>query len=247
MKSYKNPEFMMSFEARPLRILAEYIDPLARLESQKVRRAVIFFGSARLRPNRRDRVSEAVDYYEQARLLAARLAKWTTDHHPEGKRYFICTGGGAGIMEAANRGAMDVNPDLSLGFNISLPEEQGSNDYIHPDLNFEFHYFFMRKFWFVNVAQGMVIFPGGFGTMDELFEVLTLIQTEKHSPMPVVLYGRRFWERLIDFDLFVEMGLISPEDRELFHVVDTVAEAFSYLRDALDGGRSAPRRVEPEG
>jgi hypothetical protein len=237
-KAYKNDEFMMGPEARPLRVLAEYIEPRTRLGRHQVNRALIFFGSARLRPGKRKPVAEAVDYYEQARLLAARIARWTTEEHAEGERYFIVTGGGPGIMEAANRGAADVDPRLSMGFNISLPHEQGSNAYIHPDLNFEFHYFFMRKFWFVNVAQGLVIFPGGFGTMDELFEVLTLIQTGKHSRMPVVLYGREFWDRLIDFDLFVEMGLITAEDRALVKVVDTVAEAFHYLREALDEPRS---------
>ncbi|MES1944927.1 hypothetical protein PC39_12451 [Salinisphaera sp. PC39] len=237
-KAYKNPEFMMGAEARPLRMLAEYIEPRTRLNRNHVQRALIFFGSARLRPGKRKPVSESVDYYEQARLLAARVARWTTRSHAEGERYLIVTGGGPGIMEAANRGAADVNPDLSMGFNISLPHEQEANAYIHPDLNFEFHYFFMRKFWFMNVARGLVIFPGGFGTMDELFEVLTLIQTGKQPRMPVVLYGREFWNRLVDFDLFVEMGLISPEDRALVRTVDTVAEAFEYLRDELEPGAS---------
>lgn len=232
-KAYKNPEFMMGLEARPLRILAEYIEPRTRLAEHKVHKALIFFGSARLRPGKRKPVAEAVNYYEQARLLAARIARWTTQEHAEGERYFIVTGGGPGIMEAANHGTSDVNPALSMGYNISLPEEQGSNPYINPDLNFEFHYFFMRKFWFMNVAHGLVIFPGGFGTMDELFEVLTLIQTGKQRRMPVVLYGREFWDRLIDFDVFVEMGLISAEDRALVKVVDTVAEAFRYLRSEL--------------
>lgn len=232
-KAYKNPDFMMGPDARPLRILSEYIEPRTRLHAEQVNRALIFFGSARLRPGRGDPVSEAVDYYQQARLLAARIARWTTDTHPEGERYFICTGGGPGIMEAANRGAADVNPELSMGYNISLPHEQRSNAYIDDRLNFEFHYFFMRKFWFMNVAHGLVIFPGGFGTMDELFEVLTLIQTGKQPQIPVVLYGSSFWKRLIDFEVFVEMGLITAEDRGLFRTVDTVAEAFSFLRTEL--------------
>ncbi len=238
-KSYKNPEFMMGPEARPLRILAEYLEPQERLQAQQVNRALIFFGSARLKPGRHDPVNESVDYYDQARLLAARLARWTIDTHAPGQRYFICTGGGPGIMEAANRGAADVDRSLSMGLNISLPHEQSANPYLSEPLNFEFHYFFMRKFWFMNVAHALIIFPGGFGTMDELFEVLTLIQTGKQRRMPVILYGSEFWRRLIDFDVFVEMGLISRDDRELIHMVDHVSEAFEVLRDALPD-------VEPE-
>lgn len=233
-KAYKDQEFMMGLEARPLRILAEYLEPRDRMQRYQVRRSLIFFGSARLRPHGIDPVAGAVDYYSEARQLAARLAKWTTDTHAEPDRYHICTGGGPGIMEAANRGASDANPALSMGYNISLPHEQGSNPYISDRLNFEFHYFFMRKFWFMYVAHGLVVFPGGFGTMDELFEVLTLIQTEKQARIPVVLFGRDFWQRLINFDLFEEMGLISAKDRELFHIVATVDEAFDLMRDALE-------------
>lgn len=235
-KAYKDPEFMMGPDARPLRILAEYIDPQTRMARENVHKALIFFGSARLQPERGNAVSETVDYYEQARLLAARVARWTMDTHAEDDRYCICTGGGPGIMEAANRGAADVNARLSMGYGISLPREQGTNRYVSPKLNFEFHYFFMRKFWFMNLAQGLVIFPGGFGTMDELFEILTLIQTGKSARIPVVLYGRAFWQRLIDFDLFVEMGLISPEDRKLVFMADHVEEAFEHLRSMLQDG-----------
>lgn len=235
-KAYKDPEFMMGPDARPLRILAEYIDPQTRLARENVHRGLIFFGSARLRPERGDPVSDTVDYYEPARQLAARVASWTVATHAEDERYFICTGGGPGIMEAANRGTADIDPRLSIGYGISLPEEQGSNRYVSPRLDFEFHYFFMRKFWFMNLAHGLVIFPGGFGTMDELFEILTLIQTGKVPRIPVVLYGRAFWERLIDFELFVEMGLIAPEDRELVRLVDSVDEAFEYLRTELGNG-----------
>lgn len=225
---------MMGLEARPLRILAEYLEPRDRLQRHNTRRSVIFFGSARLRPSGPDEVSDAVDYYSEARALAARLAQWTTEQHQEPNRYHICTGGGPGIMEAANRGANDVNPDLSMGYNISLPHEQGSNPYINPKLNFDFHYFFMRKFWFMYVAHGLVVFPGGFGTMDELFEILTLIQTGKQAPIPIILFGRKFWERLINFDLFEEMGLISKEDLKLFKMVETVDEAFEAMRSGLN-------------
>lgn len=233
-KAYKNPDFMQGDDARPLRILAEYLEPRARLAEQAVERGLIFWGSARLKPDRLRPVDDTVDYYNQARLLAARMAQWTMDHHAPGEHYYICTGAGPGIMEAANRGAADINRDLSLGLGISLPAEQGSNDYIDEKLNFEFHYFFMRKFWFMNIARALVIFPGGFGTMDELFEMLTLTQTGKHDAIPVVLYGRNFWERLIDFDVFVEHGLISPEDLKLFHIADDVADAFDFLTRSLE-------------
>lgn len=233
-KAYKNSEFMLGDDARPLRILSEYIDPRTRLAAYGVERAVIFWGSARLRPRGEGPVHPAVDYYNQARLLAARIVKWTMNTHTETQRYYICTGGGPGIMEAANRGAADVNQDLSLGLSISLPAEKGSNDYINKDLDFEFHYFFMRKFWFTNMAKALVVFPGGFGTMDELFEMLTLMQTDKHSRVPVVLYGRDFWERLIDFDVFVEHGLISPEDLSMFYVASDVQDAFQFLTRQME-------------
>jgi len=225
---------MMGLEARPLRILAEYLEPRDRLQRYQVRRSIIFFGSARIQPNQPDPVADSIDYYAEARALSARIAQWTTEQHEEPDRYHICTGGGPGIMEAANRGAHDVNPDLSMGYNISLPHEQSSNAYISEKLNFDFHYFFMRKFWFMYVAHGLIVFPGGFGTMDELFETLTLIQTEKQAPIPIILFGKKFWERLIDFDLFEEMGLISKSDRDLFHMVETVDEAFDVMRDALE-------------
>src|SRR5699024_9351624 len=174
------------------------------------------------------------DYYDLARALASRLAEWTTHRHDAEDRFYICTGGGPGIMEAANRGAADSNPELSMGLNISLPHEQRSNAYVSDDLNLDFHYFFMRKFWFLNLARALVVFPGGFGTMDELFEVLTLQQTGKKSRIPVLLFGRRFWERLVDFDLFVEEGLIAQEDLDFLHLVDNVDEAFDCLTGQLE-------------
>lgn len=232
-KAYNNAEFMLGKEARPLRILSEYLEPRNRLAELNVHRALIFWGSARLRPQQGDPVDQSVDFYAQARDLAARMTRWTMANHPEGDRYYICTGGGPGIMEAANRGAADVNRDLSMGYNIELPHEQGTNGYISDRLNFEFHYFFMRKFWFMNVAKAMVIFPGGFGTMDELFEMLTLIQTGKQPRIPIVLYGKEFWRRLIDFEVFVELGLIAEQDIELMYRADSVDEAFDFLIDAL--------------
>lgn len=232
-KAYKDSDFMRARAARPLRILAEYLEPHERLKGSQVNRCLIFFGSARIRAGKPGEVANDVDYYAQARDLAARLARWTTDTHTERERYYICTGGGPGIMEAANRGAADENPDLSMGYNISLPHEQGANPYVSAQLNFEFHYFFMRKFWFIYLAHGLIVFPGGFGTMDELFEVLTLIQTKKQAPIPVVLFGGEFWKRLINFDVFVEMGLISKADLELFHFADTVDDAFEFICSAL--------------
>lgn len=233
-KSYKNPEFMMGEEARPLRLLSEYIEPRARLASYGVQRALIFWGSARLRPMGTSPVHVSVDYYAQARELAARMAQWTMDNHADDEHYYICTGGGPGIMEAANRGAADINRELSLGFGISLPHEQDNNDYINRNLSFEFHYFFMRKFWFMNIAEALVVFPGGFGTMDELFEMLTLMQTGKSEPIPVVLFGKHFWERLINFDVFVDLGLIAEKDRSLVHMATDVDDASGFLINALE-------------
>jgi uncharacterized protein (TIGR00730 family) len=232
-KAYKNIDFLMSRPARPLRILSEFIEPQERFRSRQVHRAVIFFGSARTREGAPVRVG-GKDYYADARALASRVAAWTTATHPEQDQYFICTGGGPGIMEAANRGAAEENPRLSMGLNITLPFEQQSNVYLAEHLDLEFHYFFMRKFWFLNLAQGLVIFPGGYGTMDEFFEVLTLVQTGKARRMPILLYGRQFWERVIDFQVFVEEGLISPDDAALFHMTDDVEEAFDYLREHLE-------------
>lgn len=229
---YNDPDFMESREARPLRILAEYIEPQTRLQQMDIHRGLIFWGSARLHPRPEDQAGPE-SYYDKARQLARRMMQWTMDKHEAGQRYYICTGGGPGIMEAANRGAWDVNPELSLGLNIELPHEQGVNAWVHEKLNFEFHYFFMRKFWFVNLARALVVFPGGFGTMDELFEMLTLTQTGRHAGVPVVLYGRDFWQRLINFDVFSELGLIDPEDRDIFRIVDSLDEAYDFLVDCL--------------
>lgn len=232
-KAYNDAEFMLGDDARPLRLLSEYIEPRSRLARLNVHRALIFWGSARLKPHGDDPVSDAADFYSEARKLASRMAQWTVDNHTGGDRYYTCTGGGPGIMEAANRGAADVDRSLSMGYNIELPHEQGSNAYISDDLNFEFKYFFMRKFWFMNVAKALIIFPGGFGTMDELFEMLTLIQTGKQPRIPVVLYGRDFWSRLINFDVFVELGLISEHDADLFYIAETIDDAYQFLTDAL--------------
>ncbi len=245
MKAYKNPDFLLSPEARTVRILAEYMEPQTRFSRFGVNKAVIFFGSARTCPGVTTG-PDRMDYCEMARQLAARVAHWTTEKHAEGERFYICTGGGPGIMEAANRGALEANPALSMGLNISLPFEQQSNGHINPDLDLEFHYFFMRKFWFLNLAKGLVIFPGGFGTMDELFEVLTLIQTGKKERIPVLLFGKKFWEKLINFELFVELGLISEEDLGLMHLSDNLDDAFDYLCHGLEAADER-RRFDPPG
>lgn len=231
-KAYKNNEFLMSPEARTIRVLAEYLEPRKRFETHYAQKALIFFGSARTVPGNKN-TPDGLDYYDCARQLAARMARWTTDNHEGDERYFICSGGGPGIMEATNRGAADVDINLSMGLNISLPFEQHSNPYISPELNLEFHYFFMRKFWFLNMAAGLVVFPGGFGTMDELFEVLTLVQTGKKHRIPLLLFGETFWQRLINFDLFIEMGLISPEDKDLFLITSDLDAAQAYLTEQL--------------
>lgn len=236
--AYTDPDFMLGEEARPLRILSEYIEPRTRLMELDVHRGLIFWGSARLRPHEHERIVDHVDYYAAARQLARRMMRWTMDVHASGSRYYVCTGGGPGIMEAANRGAADVNPELSMGLNIELPHEQGTNAWVHERLDFNFHYFFMRKFWFMNLAKALIIFPGGFGTMDELFEMLTLIQTGKQPRIPVVMYGHDFWRRLIDFDVFREFGLIADDDLHLFYQADSVDDACVFLTEALGEGMS---------
>jgi uncharacterized protein (TIGR00730 family) len=243
-KAYKNQEFLMSDAARGIRILSEYQEPMWRFERSAVKRAIILFGSARIRP-----VDPAMsahtparplapgvspqphvpDYYAMASELAERLARWTLETHAVDERYFLCTGGGPGIMEAVGAGAARVDRSLNIGLNISLPFEQHVNPHVDELQAFEFHYFFMRKFWFMNLAQAFVVFPGGYGTLDELFEVLTLIQTRKSRPIPIVLFGREFWDGLIHFERLTERGLISPADAELFLMVDSVDAAFEHL------------------
>lgn len=227
MKAYKNPEFLYSQDARELRILAEFIEPRARMKRAGIQRAIAIFGSARLRPG------NSPDYCAAAAELGRRLAEWTSNKHLSGQRYHICTGGGSGVMEAVGRGVASVDRRLNVGLNISLPREQQPNPYLDPDLIFEFHYFFMRKFWFANLAQGVVVFPGGFGTIDELFEVLTLIQTRKVPPRPVVLFGSAYWSRVIDMQLLVDRGFIDIKDRELFVCVDDVLQAYECLIERL--------------
>lgn len=235
-KAYQNLEFLRSKDARLLRILAEYIEPASRFRDLGVRNTVVFFGSARApspeeapEGEQNSYGAKLAAYYQDARELARLLTEWSFGL-PEYERFVICSGGGPGIMEAANRGAAEAGGQ-SVGLNISLPHEQFPNPYITPELNFEFHYFFMRKWWFATLALAFVIFPGGYGTLDELFELLTLLQTGKiRRRIAVLLYGRPYWEDVLRFDRLVEWGTISPEDLELFEYADDPHEAAELLK-----------------
>ncbi|MGC1451309.1 MAG: TIGR00730 family Rossman fold protein [Candidatus Sulfotelmatobacter sp.] len=258
--AYQNEPFLNSPDGRILRILAEYQEPLARFRREQIQDTVVFFGSARFQGRKdaakalaaireshsttpaaqleRDlkRAQAAVDmarYYEDARRLAHMLTKWSIQIPARRRRFVVTTGGGPGIMEAANLGAHEAG-GKTIGLNIQLPFEQSPNQYITPALNFQFHYFFMRKFWFAYLAKGLVIFPGGFGTMDELFEILTLAQTDKLAKkILVVIYGREYWNRILNFQAFVDAGTISAEDLNQFTIVDSPEDAFDFLRDGL--------------
>ncbi len=232
-KAYKNPEFLLGEDARPVRILCEYLEPLARFEKHNIRRAIIFFGSARLQPISNPGPKSGPDYCAMASDLAEKLAAWTLKTHVPKDRYYLCTGSGPGIMEAAGRGVARVDRNLSIGLNISLPFEQFMNEFVTPELAFEFHYFFMRKFWFMKLAEAMVVFPGGYGTFDELFEMLTLVQTGKSQPMPFVLFGREFWEEVINFKALARRGLISTDDVDRIFFADSVDQAYDYLTRRL--------------
>jgi uncharacterized protein (TIGR00730 family) len=247
-KAYRNRAFLNGKEARALRILAEYLEPKARFERLRVDDTIVFMGSART-PSR-EQAEEALAraqaghgdpeqarmglrmaaYYEAARALAHRLTLWSKDLDPQGERRFVvCTGGGPGIMEAANRGAAEAR-GLNVGLTISIPVEEFDNRYVTRELAFHFHYFFMRKFWFAYLAKAVIVFPGGYGTLDELFELLTLVQTRKMSkPMPIVLFGTEYWRQVVDFDALVRHGTISPEDVNLVYRTDSVDEAYEWI------------------
>jgi uncharacterized protein (TIGR00730 family) len=255
--AYQNVPFLNSPDGRILRILSEYAEPVARFRREQIQDTVVFFGSARFL-NQRDaekslaaieaaprhpehhkelkRARAAVNmarYYEDARRLAHLLTEWSIKIPARRRRFVVTTGGGPGIMEAANLGAREAG-GKTIGLNINLPFEQSSNPYISPSLNFEFHYFFMRKFWFAYLAKALVIFPGGFGTLDELFEILTLAQTEKLAKkILVVIYGREYWDEVLNLQAMADAGTISPGDLDLFTVVDSPEEGFAYLRDGL--------------
>jgi hypothetical protein len=231
-KAYKNLEFLNSEEARTIRILSEYIEPLARLTEHKINSTVLFLGSSKAKPD--ETGSLLSKYYWETEDIAFRLAKWAIKLKPKGKNFVICTGGGPGLMEAANRGAARAG-GKSIGMNISIREEQFPNAYTSPELSFIFHYFFMRKFWLVNRAKAIVALPGGFGTLDELFEVLTLIQTGKihKDQLIVLLYGKEYWDEVLDFEALLKHKTIDADDAHLFSVCSTPAEAFSFLKKNL--------------
>jgi len=229
---YKDIEFLDSLEGRTLRILSEYLGPMARLDKAKVNSTVLFLGSARANPSHADTVF--TKYYWEAEELAYLLAKWAIRLKPKGKNFVVCTGGGPGIMEAANRGAQRAG-GKSIGMNISLPQPQDPNPYITPDLSFAFHYFFMRKFWLVYKAKAVVAFPGGFGTLDEFFEIVTLLQTSKISrkEMTLVLYGEDYWKKVVDFDTLVKAEAITPDDRKIFSICSDPGKTFAFLKKKL--------------
>ena len=252
VKAYKNEEFLNSTDARPLRILSEYMEPESRFEEFGIQDTIVIFGSARLRSKEQaeemvakaeaeggdvERARKFLDhshYYEKTQELSRRLTEWSKSLEGTDRRFVICSGGGPGIMEAANRGASDAKGE-NIGLNISLPFEQNDNPYITRRLSIEFHYFFMRKFWFSYLAKAVVVMPGGFGTLDEFMEVLTLVQTGKiKKHMPIVLFGKSFWEKVIDFDALVEFGTISASDLDLFLTTDSVDEAYDYLTTQLE-------------
>ena len=248
--AYENEPFLNSPDGRILRLLSEYIEPLSRFRREQIQDTVVFFGSARLHSPEsaqgklsdarqaadRKLAQAAVDmsrYYDDARRLAYLLTEWSTQIPAKRRRFVVTTGGGPGIMEAANLGAKEAG-GKTIGLNINLPFEQYPNPYITPSLNFEFHYFFMRKFWFAYLAKGLVIFPGGFGTLDELFEILTLAQTEKLAKkILVVIYGSEYWKKIVNFDAMVDAGVISAADLQLFKIADTPEESFEFLKEGL--------------
>jgi len=245
-KAYQDPVFLNSRDARALRILSEYLEPKSRFDHHKVDDTIVFMGSARIKSREaaeemlrkakgdkdRERAQMALRmsaYYEAARELASRLTKWSKELDRVERRFVVCTGGGPGIMEAANRGAAEAK-GLNIGLTISLPAEEFDNPYVTRELAFHFHYFFMRKFWFSYLAKAVIVFPGGYGTLDELFELLTLVQTRKMSkPMPIVLFGTEYWREVIDFDALARHGTIDAKDIELMHRTDSVDDAYQWI------------------
>ncbi len=246
-KAYQNTGFLNSKEARSLRILAEYLEPRSRFDYHRVEDTIVFMGSARIKsreaaeerlreahargddPARAQMALKMSAYYEAARELARRLTLWSKELDHVERRFVVCTGGGPGIMEAANRGAAEAK-GINVGLTISIPVEEFDNPYVTRELAFHFHYFFMRKFWFAYLAKAVIVFPGGFGTLDELFELLTLVQTRKmKKPMPIVLFGTEYWSKIVDFDALAEHGVIDSRDIELVYRTDSVDEAYDWV------------------
>jgi uncharacterized protein (TIGR00730 family) len=246
-EAYRSEEFLNSRSARALRILSEYLEPESRFAHYAVDDTIVFLGSARLvsREQAEEAVREAnagngdpvvaqtqLDmsrYYEAARELARRLTEWSKRLEDDERRFVVCTGGGPGIMEAANRGASEAK-GMNVGLTISIPIEEFDNPYVTRELSFHFHYFFMRKFWFAYLAKAVLVFPGGFGTLDELFELLTLLQTRKvRKHLPIVLFGKQYWSEVLDFDALIHYGTISAEDVNLMMYTDSVDEAYDFI------------------
>jgi uncharacterized protein (TIGR00730 family) len=230
--AYKDMEFLEGDDARPIRILAEYLAPMHAFKREHISDTIVFFGSARAQEDGR-----LGQHYAAARELARLVTAWSMSLPSHAHRCVVCTGGGPGLMEAANRGAMDAG-GKTIGLNIGLPHEQRPNPYITPGLSFEFHYFFMRKLWFSLLARALVVFPGGFGTMDEMFEVLTLMQTQKlDRRIPVILYGSSYWKEIVNFEALVRHGTIDREDLALFKFADDPAQALALLQAGITAAR----------
>ena len=218
---YNDKKFLGSMSGRPLRILSEYLGPLSKLQKNNIQDTIVFFGSARM--------NLKSDYYKKAEDLAFQFTKWNMKKFKDEYRFVITTGGGPGIMEAANKGAKEAG-GKSVGFGISLPFESTNNKWITKGLNFVFHYFFMRKFWFIYKTKGIIVWPGGMGTLDELFDILTLLQCKKITrKIPIILFGRNFWHGLVDWQRMIDLGTISRDDLDLFVILDSVDESFDYL------------------
>lgn len=251
IKAYNNETFLNSKDARALRILAEYMEPASRFAHYRIEDTIVFMGSARTLPLERAQQEleaarqgdgdieraqmrvQMAQYYEDARVLAQRLTDWSKQLSGAERRFVVCTGGGPGIMEAANRGASEAR-GVNVGLTISIPKEEFDNRYVTRELSFHFHYFFMRKFWFVYQAKAIIVFPGGFGTLDELFEILTLLQTGKvRKHLPVVLFGTKYWDEVVNFDALVKYGNIDREDLKLIHRTDSVDDAYDYIVNQL--------------
>ena len=251
IEAYLKESFLTSSDARPLRLLAEYLEPRSRFDRYKIDDTIVFMGSARLASREQaeaelraaergegdlERARERLAmsrYYEDARELARRLTEWSKQLEDEEQRFVVCTGGGPGIMEAANRGASEAK-GLNVGLTISIPLEEFDNRYVTRELSFHFHYFFMRKFWFAYLAKALLVFPGGFGTLDELFEILTLRQTRKMTKhLTIVLFGTSYWDEVIDFEALVRHGTIDRKDLQLFHRTDSVDEAYEIVTREL--------------
>jgi uncharacterized protein (TIGR00730 family) len=239
--AYLNETFLESPDARGLRILSEYLEPLSHFRDEKIQDTIVFFGSARIQED-----GPLSQYYHECRTLARLITEWASKIEHSSHRFVICSGGGPGLMEAANRGAADAG-GKTIGLNIGLPFEQHPNPYITPSLVFEFHYFFMRKFWFAYLAKALVIFPGGFGTLDELFEILTLAQTRKlESKIVIVLYGSKYWKEVLNLEALAKHGTIDPQDLNLFQFADDPESALEMLQDKLTRYFLMPEQPLPE-